>query len=67
MGCRHPQFTKHRTKLIDLLSSGQSDADVSNTIAELVGYDELDFVMKLVSARHALISKVCLNFAYVMV
>ncbi|CAG7848419.1 Putative helicase mug81; AltName: Full=Meiotically up-regulated gene 81 protein [Serendipita indica DSM 11827] len=53
----HPQFDKHRKELISLLSSSQSDAEVSSAIAELVGYEELDFVMKLTSARHVLVSK----------
>ncbi|KIM25210.1 hypothetical protein M408DRAFT_26410 [Serendipita vermifera MAFF 305830] len=51
----HPSFLEHRKELLNLLASRKSDEEISGELAELVGYDELDFVASMVQNRHLLV------------
>jgi hypothetical protein len=45
---------------MDLLKSRRSDEEVSGEVAEIVGYDELEFATSLVQHRHAIVNQVSL-------
>ncbi|KAG9057370.1 hypothetical protein FS842_007071 [Serendipita sp. 407] len=53
----HPQFLKHKDKLWKLLTSERSDSGISEEIAELVGFDMLEFATDLVQHRQTLVQQ----------
>ncbi|PVF94776.1 putative RNA helicase [Serendipita vermifera] len=54
---QHPLFIANKERLTKMLSSPQSDNEISGEIAEIVGFDELDLAMKLVQERRVLINQ----------
>lgn len=49
---------------MELLASKRSDDEISGELAELVGYDELEFVTGVVQSRHQLVSQVRLRVTF---
>jgi hypothetical protein len=48
---------------MELLTSGRSDEEVSGEVAEIVGFDELEFVTSLVQHRHAIVNQVSFSIS----